>query len=457
MATKRTEKEASKKTAKKGKKLTPEQQFEADRKERIELAKKFTKKILDKYGPWIKAVIVWGSTARGEFKKKSDIDFVILVDDTREKLTNAQRDEMDDWIYELAKKTDDRLSPQPVWTITEFVKMVRAFTPLTYELLKDGIPTYDTGFFLTHKRLLEMGEIAATPEASQRRWGDVPRRISRAKSAKLWLIAEDLYYAMIGAEEAVLMYMGRDIPHPIHAADDVKKYLVEPGLLDAKYIEYLDEVVKFRKAVEHREVKDLESGQIDKYIQKAEEFVAEMERILRELEIQRKRRDIQRAYEVMIKATVAALKAVNRLPEDPRHLPKAFRSHLVEAKLVNPFYEDVLDGVLFMKQKMNEKRVEEVSERYIALTTEYVRRFVGEVRRIYDDLGLSFEDVAKRSDKEKVPDVDVKVAEKKEALEYKAKEKVGQDEETKRRLEAAGEVKEKEVKKEEIKEHTEAR
>src|SRR3989338_3490219 len=148
------------KGVKKGKKITPleqgassapkakpskaERQFEADRKERIDLAKKFTGKILDKWGPWIKSVVVWGSTARGEFRKKSDIDFVILVDDTRDKFTNALRDEMDDWIYDLAKKMDERLGPQPVWTITEFVKMVRAFTPLSYELLKDGIPTYDT-------------------------------------------------------------------------------------------------------------------------------------------------------------------------------------------------------------------------------------------------------------------------------------------------------------------------
>lgn len=467
-------KKASKKATKtKKKKLSPQEQFEADRKERIDLAKRFTQKILDKWGPWVKAVIVWGSTARGEFTKKSDIDFVILVDDTRDKLTNALRDEMDDWIYDLAKKMDERLGPQPVWTITEFVKMVRAFTPLAYELMKDGIPTYDTGFFLTHKRLLELGEIAATPEAAQRRWGDVPRRISRAKSSKLWLIAEDLYYAMIGAEEAVLMYMGKDIPHPIHAAEYLQRYLVEPGMLDAKYMTYLDEVVKFRKAVEHREVNDIDSAKIDEYIKKTEDFVAVMETILRELEVQRKRADIQRSYEVMVKATVAALRAVNKLPEDPKEIPKAFKKHLVDAKLINPFYEDVLEGVLFMRQKMNERRVEDVSERYIALTTEYVRRFVGEVRALYGRLGLDFEQAAKSSDKEKVPEIETKIAPKQEALEYRAREKHDTADEMKRKLQVSGseasgvlrtegskttgqEVKEKATK-EEVKEHTTAR
>ncbi|QQG39306.1 MAG: nucleotidyltransferase domain-containing protein [Candidatus Aenigmatarchaeota archaeon] len=460
-AKKETLKPISPESGKAKKKMTKaEREFERQRQERIELAKKFTKKILDKYGPWIKSVIVWGSTVRGEFKKKSDLDFVILVDDTRDKLTDAQRVEMDDWIYDTGRKLDERIASQPVWTITEFVKMVRAFTPLAYELMKDGMPTYDTGFFLTHKRLLEMGEIAATPEASQRRWGDVPRRISRAKSAKLWLIAEDLYLAMIGAEEAVLMYMGRDIPHPMHAAGDMKKYLVEPGLIDSKYADYLDDVVKFRKAVEHREIKDVESSKIDPYIEKAEAFVAEMEKILRELEVRRKRSDIQRAYEVMIKASVAALKAVNKLPQDPKELPRAFKKHLTEPKLVNPFYEDVLDGVLFMRQKMNEKKVEDVSERYIALTTEYVRRFVGEVRRLYNDLGVNFEEATKRVDQEQVPDVNVKIAEKKEALAYKASAKKGdkeEEEEMQRKLAAAGQSKDKEIKKEEVKEHTSAR
>ncbi|MBI4017872.1 MAG: nucleotidyltransferase domain-containing protein, partial [Candidatus Aenigmarchaeota archaeon] len=438
MVNKTVKKDAKAAPAERPKKMTAaERKFERDRKERIDLAKKFTAKILDKWGPWIKSVVVWGSTARGEFKKKSDIDFVILVDDTRDKLTNALRDEMDDWVYDLAKKMDERLGPQPVWTITEFVKMVRAFTPLSYELLKDGIPTYDTGFFLTHKRLLEMGEIAGSPEAAQRRWGDVPRRISRAKNAKMWLIAEDLYYALIGSEEAVLMYMGKDIPHPMHAAEYLKKYLVEPGILDPKYMRYLDDVVKFRKAVEHREINDIESAKIDEHIKKSEEFVAEFERILRELEIQRKRADIQRAYEVMVKASIAALRAVNKMPEHAKDLPRAFKKHLVETNIVSPFYEDVLEGVLFMKQKANERHVEDVSERYIALTSEYVRRFVGEVRRLYKELGINFDEAAKRSDAEKAPEIDVKIATKKEALVYDARPKEETADEMKRGLQVS--------------------
>ncbi len=376
------------KTKARARKKTGKKIREFAKQRRARVVKEFSKKILDKFGPAIKAIIVWGSTARDQFKCESDIDVVVLVDDTKRGFSKEIREKIDEFVRDTACKIDDKLSPQPVWTITEFMRMAKNYAPLAYALLKDGIPVYDTGFFMTNKKLLEMGEMPATPEASERRMGSVPKRLVRANHAKLWIIAEDLYYAMIGAEEAVMMYLGRGPPDPINAAEACREYLVKTGMLEEKYAAFLDKVVRFRKDVEHRKINEIKGEELDKYLKEGEEFVERFKKLLFELTIRRKRSEIQKSYEMMVKASVAALKALDKLPEDPKELPKAFKKYLIDDGKVSPVYEEVFGKVLEMKKKMNDKKVEDVPEREIHITKEYVRRFIGSVREIFKEIEL---------------------------------------------------------------------
>ena len=54
--------------------------------------------MLDKYGKQIRAIIAWGSVVRDEFTEKSDIDLVIVADDTREPMDDDERDEINEFI-----------------------------------------------------------------------------------------------------------------------------------------------------------------------------------------------------------------------------------------------------------------------------------------------------------------------------------------------------------------------
>ena len=377
-------KKVLKKTVKKKEKIkrkTGKKLREFEKKRRAEVIKRFSKKLLDKYGPYIKAIVAWGSVVRNEFTPKSDIDVVVLVDDTRN-FSQKLKAEIDDFMFKTAEDVDPKLSPQPVWTITEFMNMIRRCAPLAYNLLKDGIAVYDTGFFLTNKRLLERGEIPLTKEAVENRMENVPKRLRRAEHAKLYIVAEDLYYACLDSLQAVVMYMGRGPPDANHAAEIGRKYLVENGLTKDEYIKIIEDIINFRKATEHREIKEIKGEEVDKFIKRAKKFVKEMERVLKVLENNRKAKDVEKTYEVMIKASVAALKNIDKLPEDPKQLPSAFKKHLIESGIVNPVYENVFAKVLEMKKLINEKKFDDISEREINITKEYVRRFIGNVRKI---------------------------------------------------------------------------
>ncbi len=353
---------------------------------RLKSAEKFKDKILEMFKGYIKAVVVWGSITRGDYTGKSDIDIYVIFDDTKFPLKKFEeiRKKIDKDIYSAASSIDPRLHPQPILALTEFIKGIRYTHPLFFNIVREGYAIYDTGFFIPMRKLLELGEFPVTPEAAHMRMDSVPRRIQRVKNVKLYMIAEDMYYAMLDAAQAVLMYIGVGPPVPKLAAKEIKEHLVKPGLLEEEYAKMLEDVIDFRKKVEHKEIKDISGAEVDKWIEKTEKYVKRFEKLLKDLELNRKAYDIQKNYEVMIKASVAALKSLNKLPKEPEKLPEAFKKYLIDSGLVNPFYSNVLEKVINMRKMLEEKKIDKITNREIYMSKEYIRRFITDVRRFID-------------------------------------------------------------------------
>ncbi|MFZ3077115.1 MAG: nucleotidyltransferase domain-containing protein, partial [Candidatus Aenigmatarchaeota archaeon] len=177
---------------------------------RLASTKDFRKKALEKFGDYIKAIVVWGSVTRGDYTGKSDVDIYIIFDDTKASIKdfNNIRERIDNDIAKIAKDTDPRLHPQPILALTEFMDGIRNCHPLFFNIVREGFAIHDTGFFIPMRKLLEWGHFPATAEAAEMRMESVPKRIDRVENVKLYMIAEDLYYAVLDAAQAVLMYVG---------------------------------------------------------------------------------------------------------------------------------------------------------------------------------------------------------------------------------------------------------
>lgn len=389
---------------------------------RLKSAEKFKDKILELFKGYIKAVIVWGSITRGDYTGKSDVDIYIIFDDTKFPLKKFEdiRSKIDNDIYSAASSIDPRLHPQPILALTEFIKGIRYTHPLFYNIVREGYAIYDTGFFIPMRKLLELGEFPITPEAAHQRIDSVPKRVERVKSVKLYMIAEDMYYAMLDAAQAVLMYIGLGPPVPKLAAKELRENLVKQGLLEEEYAKMIEDITDFRKKVEHKEIKEVSGAEVDEWIKKTERYVERFEKLLKDLELNRKSYDIQKNYEVMVKASVAALKSMNKLPKEPEKLPEAFKKYLVEGGLVSPFYSDVFEKVINMRKMLEEKQTEKITDREIYMNKEYVRRFVDDVRRFVDKpMNISGEEIKEKVDKIERIGEDVK--ETKEVKRKKAK------------------------------------
>ena len=353
---------------------------------RLKSANELTDKIVKMFKDYIKSVVVWGSITRGDFTGKSDVDVYVIFDDTKMPLKKFDelRDKIDKDIFRLASETDPRMHVQPVLALTEFWDGIRTCHPLFYNIVREGYALHDTGYFIPMRKLLEWGKFPATTEAAEIRMEGVPKRISRVQSVKLYMIAEDLYYAITDAAQSVLMYVGVGPPAPKVLAREVRKHLVDTKLLEEEWAQLIDDVMSFRKGVEHKEIREITGQELDKWIDRTDKYVKRMEQMLDQLELERKMYDIKKNYEIMIKASVAALKAINRLPPEPEKLPSAFKTYLIDPGLVAPWYADVFSKVIEMRKLLEDKKMENIPDRDVYMSKEYVRRFIMDVRKVVE-------------------------------------------------------------------------
>ncbi len=357
-------------------------QLEALKKKQFAVANKYSDDILKKYKKVVKSIILFGSVIRGDVHEKSDIDILVVIDDTLARFTPEMKERFDDDLHRLAKKINDQITVQPAWTLTEFWDMARIGHPLLYTIVRDGWALYDTGFFIPVRKLLELGKIPTTLESVEKFMETAPQKINRVETAKLFMIAEDLYYAMLNSSQAILMYVGREPAAPKHTPREVEEYLVKENILETNYLEDLRAVIDFRKGVEHKDIKEVSGVDLDNYIQKSKQFVSRMEQLLMQLQKKKKESIIHKNYEVMIKAAVAALKRLDKLPEDPKNLSAAIKDNLIDAGRVDSYFGDVFRRVVTMRKLLDDNKIDEVPQRDLELTREYVRRFVRDLEPI---------------------------------------------------------------------------
>ena len=339
-------------------------------------------KILEKYGDRVKCIIMMGSVARGEYKAKSDVDVFMVIDDTEKEINPEEKNEIDDNLEKMATEISEDISIQPSYTLTEFWDYARVCHPIIYNFIKEGKTLYDAGFFMPIKRLLEMGKIPATREAIESYMEGAPKKLMRAKTVKLLMLAEDCYYAMLNTAQAVLMFMGLEPPVPNKAFDEVKKYLVDPGILEQQYADWLKDIIEVRKKIEHKELMDVTGAFVDEWIDKADKFIEKMFQLLSVLEFRKKEKILERTHEVMYKAAIAALKTLHKLPEKTEEIPNVFKKEFVDNKLVEGYYWDIWKKIEEMKGLAEKQNLDKIPDKDVYQMREYVRNLIRDLAKV---------------------------------------------------------------------------
>lgn len=350
---------------------------EKSQERRMEAAEEFSDKIRDKLGDKVKVVAVWGSVPKGEHGVDSDIDTLVILDDT--KLERGVPDEakkkIRNKVTKLAKETDDRITIQYFPFLTDFWDSLRKGEPLAIEAVRNGEPVYDTGIFMPAKRLLGRGKITGTQESVKKRLKLAAGGYKKANKQLRSSIPHKLEQVMANAGQAPIMLVGKAPPGKEKVPETLREMFVEKDMLEEEYVEMAQEIYDFADKGE-KNPQEVTGQMVEENLEKADQFVKRMHKLVSQLGARKKVKGIVDDYKKFLKANVAALKSQGvEPPQDKEDLPEVVEANLdVGEDHIQMFdrWEDVIG-------KVKAKELNEVNEKEIYELKNETRDFVSSV------------------------------------------------------------------------------
>lgn len=245
-----------------------------------DFAYKFGQEMHKELEDFIKAVVLFGSTAREErpLYGERDIDVLIVINDLTLMLSPEVIQTYRVITERIASKISKRLHITTL-KLTSFWEYIRNGDPIAINMLRDGVPLYDAGFFSPLQELLFQGRIRPTKESIWLYFARAPATINNAD----WHILQaslDLYWAVVDSAHAALMKMGEVPPTPAHISELIEKRLVKTGHVSRKYAGIMDFFYKLQKKITHREIQRITGKEFDAWKKEAEDFVKAMQKVV---------------------------------------------------------------------------------------------------------------------------------------------------------------------------------
>ena len=244
----------------------------------MELAREFAKNMYKEFSFFLKAVIIFGSAARGQERGSGDVDIMIVVDDVSTLLSPEIVETYRIITEKIIGKVSTRLHVITL-KLTAFWDYIRNSDPVAVNILRDGVALIDTGFFEPLQALLQRGRIRPTGEAVWAYFSRAPRTLTNSR----WHLSQatiDLYWAVIDSAHAALMKHNVIPPSPSHVANMMIETLVKKKLVKKKYADTMNFFYRLMKQITHREIKFISGHQYEKYRAQAEDFVKTMRKIV---------------------------------------------------------------------------------------------------------------------------------------------------------------------------------
>jgi predicted nucleotidyltransferase/uncharacterized protein (UPF0332 family) len=406
---------------------------EKSKNRRMEKAEEFSDKLEEKLGDKLKVVAVWGSVPKAEHGVDSDIDTLVILDDTklRNDVPDDARKKIRQKVNEAAKETDDRITLQYFPFLTEFWDSLRKGEPLAIEAVRNGEPVYDTGIFMPAKRLLQRGKIKATRESVKKRLKMAAAGYKKAEKNLKQSIPHKLEQVMANAGQAPIMLVGKNPPPKEKVPETLEEMFVEKDMLEEEYVEIAQELYDFGDKGE-KNSEEVTGQEVEEHLEKADDFVRRMHKLVSQLGSKKKVKGIVDDYKKFLKANVAALKAQDvEPPEDRDKLPETVEANLdVGEDHVNMFdrWEDIIE-------KIKDKDMEDVNEKELYELKQDTKEFVSKVGKDIKEMreeqeaeemtpDMDTSAVAKAADTEDIiPNLEEKAEQEVESEEDKEKEK----------------------------------
>lgn len=244
----------------------------------VELATQFSDALKAELNDLLRGVVLFGSAVRGDTTTGSDIDVLLIIND----MTIVLSQEVVTSLRVIIENTASRFSENFHITsmhISELWDYARQGDPIIVNILREGLPVYDTGFFQPLQMLLDQGKIRPTKEAVWAYYLRAPKTLKNAR----WHIQQavvDLYWAVIDASHAALMHIDVVPGAPHQVGDLLEEEFVRRNLLEKKYVQLVRKFYRLAKEIGHGSLNQVTGKELDGYILEAHDVVKRMKFII---------------------------------------------------------------------------------------------------------------------------------------------------------------------------------
>jgi len=248
------------------------------RKDEIDIAYDFSKRVIKEFGSFVKSVVLFGSTVRNE-QNKHDVDILIVVDDVSINLTGEIVETYRVILEKLIAQSSKKLHVTTL-KMTNFWDYIRKGDPLGLNILRDGVALYDLSLFEPLRILLAHGRIAPSIETSHiylnKSMGSMFNSRNHILHATL-----DLYWAVIDISHAALMQQGITPATPSHVAKKLEEVFVKKRKLESKYVNTMKKFYALSRAIIHNEKSMITGSEYERYYKEAQDFIDRIKKLIR--------------------------------------------------------------------------------------------------------------------------------------------------------------------------------
>jgi hypothetical protein len=242
-------------------------------------ALQFSDTIRKELGDFLKAVVLFGSASRAVHPAGShDIDVLLIIND----LTVMTTPEVVSAYRVIVEKTASSVSARlhiNTMKMTAVWDYCRVGDPLFINILRDGVPLYDAGFFEPMQVLLSQGRIRPTKEAVWTYYARTPLTMHNS-SMHVLQASVDLYWACVDAAHAALMHVGETPQLPEHLPAMIDERLVKQGLVPRSAPAIMKFFYDMQKAITRRERESVSGADYDRWQKDAKNFVEMMRGVI---------------------------------------------------------------------------------------------------------------------------------------------------------------------------------
>lgn len=311
-----------------------------------------------KFEKYVISYIAVGSLFRGD-AAPNDIDVAIIIDDTdvkkmsRLELREKLRSIILNMGYDASQQTGVRAQFHiQTYILTDFWENLRDANPVIFTMLRDGVPLYDRGVFMSWKLLLQMGRIKPSPEAIDMNMEVGDRLLERTKQKLLSVVGEDLFYAVMNPTQAALMLYGIPPPTPKEAVQLMEEiYVKKEKLLEKKYVDILEKIRKTFKDIEHGEIKEVTGADIDRLLKDCRDYLERIKQLFNEIQERQEKETMGDMHSTCMNIARDLLLELGVKEVTAAKLPELFKKHVCEGERVPVRYYNMLNEIINAKKE----------------------------------------------------------------------------------------------------------